>query len=874
RVDYEYYTSSIIGSIALDDSGNPGIVYYTIDEIGDFVWDGVESWWGGDGNVTTSLVYAKYSGSTWSSSTVYTFPLKFAPDGEAMFVVMGQSYYPYLITNTNTLDISQVEITQVDNKSMVDIEFWRAGVSLVYNTSTLDVGIAYMADDGSGTDQDLFFVTSSVLVAPSAPTGLTATPSTSTQIDVTWNSTGGATSYILYRSTDNFSTTSTVTTTALTSYSDTGLTASTQYYYKVAAINEIGTGNVSTAVNTTTLAGAVPYDGSLPLLPTNSKQKLVYANDIYYLTFTSSTSGLWDIYITTSTSGGAGTWSEPVVVSASNIKTDDNGPQSFEFVYNTTASSFALAYTSTSSITYFTTSTNAVSWSTPVSGQMLIGGYFNFDYIGNNVLFVGKSNTVGVHGALSSYSTNGGSTFVTSSVFTRDVSAADDPSSSMLGARIGGDGSLHMIYFSGGEDGTIIPHQLIYASSTDNGVSWTTTTIGTEIGTNSIGLELGTLSLNSNDDPGVIYLNVDAFDGSNVTYTARIAKQSALGVWSTSTINSSLTTNGISGFPKEPVLLFVGSDYPLTFYPGANYNPVWAVSTTTDPYVFSNTTVSSTVIGDNTSHGMVYVTSTEIVAMSYIDNAGQLYFVTSSLALPAGSAPTAPSGVTASGISTSSIEYFYWTDNSDDEDGFIIGTSEDSVNYDDPDPIEGLTPNTQYWFHVGAYNAYGTSTYAVTTTYTNPDVPGTPTISNVSTSSLTLTWNENLNASNTAYYILYSDGTTSTISSATTTSITGLTPNTEYTFAVRAEYLGSPGTYTAYSASSTETYTLASTPTAPTVTTTSATSLNVTVADDGATTYAVKVVTGATTKYLQADGTIGDSAVWFTYDKLYCFSRW
>ncbi|HAT03628.1 MAG TPA: hypothetical protein DCS29_02505 [Candidatus Magasanikbacteria bacterium] len=863
RTDYQLYFFEKTETLTIDNDGNPGVVYYKVDSFGEgCTWDDVDESWIGDCDVTVSLHYAKYDGMSWSSSTATTFliastigidvtpKLVFAQDNEALFAGAGPNSYPYLIINTNTLDINQFGITQIDNKAMIQISPYSVGIGLVYDTSTLGVGFVFIGDDGSATDSDIWFAQSSAVVVPFAPTGLTATPSTTTQIDLAWDNVGGATSYILYRDTDSgFSATTTVTTTALTSYSDTGLSASTQYYYKVAATNAVGASTPSSAVNTTTLAGAPAYDGNLPTLPSGSKQKLVYTDDLYYLAFTSSTDDLFDIYITTSTSGVDGTWSEPTVISPENIKIDgENGVMLFDFVYNTTANDFGLAYVaSTTGITYFTTSTNAISWSTGVSTISPVGGYLSFDYKGNNVLVVSKNNTLGIHSSRSSYSTDGGSTWVTSTVFSRDVSGAGDPSSEILGAQIGGDGSLHTLFYSAG-DGGIVPHQLIYASSTDNGVSWTTTTVGTEVGDDSMSLELGALSLDSNDDPGVLYLELNNISGEgpiDVTSTVRLAKRSALGVWTTSTIYYPASAIGVSGFPKYPKLEFVGSDYPLAFHFGNNYNPVWSVSTTTDPYVYTNNTLNADVVGNNTSFGLVYVTSTEIVAMTYIDNAGQLYFATSSLSLPVGSAPTAPSNVNAFGISTSSVEYFYWTDNSSDEDGFQVGVSNDGENYNSDDvqvanttstidggSITDLLPNTYYWFHVGAYNSFGTSTFAVTSTYTNPVSPGTPTASNVSTSSLALTWEDNLNASNTVYYILYSDGTTSTVSSATTTSITGLTPNTEYQFAVRAEYLGDPGTYTTYSASSTATTTNPNIPGTPSASANGQTSMIVTWVDN------------------------------------------
>ena len=97
---------------------------------------------------------------------------------------------------------------------------------------------------------------------PGAPTGLTATASGQTQIDLSWNapaSNGGAaiTGYRIEVSTDgsSWSILSANTGSTATRYSHTGLTAGSARHYRVSAINSAGTGpasNVATATTDTT----------------------------------------------------------------------------------------------------------------------------------------------------------------------------------------------------------------------------------------------------------------------------------------------------------------------------------------------------------------------------------------------------------------------------------------------------------------------------------------------------------------------------------------------------------------------------------------------------------------------------------------------
>ena len=100
---------------------------------------------------------------------------------------------------------------------------------------------------------------------PAAPTGLTATASGQTKIDLSWtapSNDGGATitGYKIEVSTDGASWSDLVTDTGstTTSYSHTGLTAGSTRHYRVSAINSAGTGIASSADSATTTTAAKP----------------------------------------------------------------------------------------------------------------------------------------------------------------------------------------------------------------------------------------------------------------------------------------------------------------------------------------------------------------------------------------------------------------------------------------------------------------------------------------------------------------------------------------------------------------------------------------------------------------------------------------
>ena len=92
---------------------------------------------------------------------------------------------------------------------------------------------------------------------PAAPTGLTAAAASSSQINLSWTASTGATSYNVKRATVSGGPYTTVATGVTgTTYNNTGLTASTTYYYVVSAVNGGGEGANSTQASATTVPAA------------------------------------------------------------------------------------------------------------------------------------------------------------------------------------------------------------------------------------------------------------------------------------------------------------------------------------------------------------------------------------------------------------------------------------------------------------------------------------------------------------------------------------------------------------------------------------------------------------------------------------------
>ena len=92
--------------------------------------------------------------------------------------------------------------------------------------------------------------------APATPTGLTATASSSTQINLTWNAVLGATSYTVYYGTTASSVSTNLGTTTNASYTFTNANPGTTYYFQVTATNANGESGRSSTTSATTQSGS------------------------------------------------------------------------------------------------------------------------------------------------------------------------------------------------------------------------------------------------------------------------------------------------------------------------------------------------------------------------------------------------------------------------------------------------------------------------------------------------------------------------------------------------------------------------------------------------------------------------------------------
>jgi fibronectin type 3 domain-containing protein len=144
-----------------------------------------------------------------------------------------------------------------------------AGTTYYYVVEATDgFGMSAASAQGSGTTQG-----GTCSAVPSAPGGLTATATSSSAIGLSWSAVTppancSISSYKVYGSTTSGFTpgsSNLLSSTAATSYSNTGLAASTTYYYVVEAVDADGTSAASTQASAKTSAATC---GTVPSAPT------------------------------------------------------------------------------------------------------------------------------------------------------------------------------------------------------------------------------------------------------------------------------------------------------------------------------------------------------------------------------------------------------------------------------------------------------------------------------------------------------------------------------------------------------------------------------------------------------------------------------
>ena len=184
--------------------------------------------------------------------------------------------------------------------SFVTIATLAANITSYSDTAGLSADTTYYyrvyasnSTGNSGNSNEASATTTAIpTTVPAAPSGLSATATSETSIDLSWtdNATDEA-NYVVQRSTTSGSGFVTIDDTLAantTSYTNSGLTALTTYYYRVYATNSVGDSGFSNEVSATTPAAATPLPAAN--IPFSVGKKWLYNFD-RTLTWISSTGG-------------------------------------------------------------------------------------------------------------------------------------------------------------------------------------------------------------------------------------------------------------------------------------------------------------------------------------------------------------------------------------------------------------------------------------------------------------------------------------------------------------------------------------------------------------------------------------------------------
>jgi hypothetical protein len=198
-----------------------------------------------DGNKST-FGDVSVGATTPNPDNLSAFAATRTSDGALTVMVINkrQGSTPVTVSLANFANAGTAQAWQINSKSQTSI------------TRLADVTVANNSIGTTVPSQSitLFVIPKGVITSPpAAPMGLAATVGSGT-VTMTWNAGGGATSYTVKRSNVSGGPYATVGTTAATTYTDSGLSNGTTYYYVVSASNSAGSSGNSTEIGATPMA--------------------------------------------------------------------------------------------------------------------------------------------------------------------------------------------------------------------------------------------------------------------------------------------------------------------------------------------------------------------------------------------------------------------------------------------------------------------------------------------------------------------------------------------------------------------------------------------------------------------------------------------
>jgi len=732
-----------------------------------------------------------------SATTLNTMPL--APTGLAVFNITQTSLTLSWIDNAT----NETGYKIYQNGVLINTLVTNPTNPQSFNVTGLTPNTAYafrVAAYNTGGEASSQISATTLNSTPAAPTGLAASNITQTSLTLTWND--NATNETGYRIYLDGNPTPVATIAAnLETVNITGLTAGTAYTFGVAAYNTGGegssqisattsssnseaptppTGLVASSITQTTLT--LSWDDNA----TNETGYRVYQNNALIGTLLANT----ELFNVTGLSANT---TYTFRVTAYNA-----GGEGSSQIFATTLSTGPATPTNLT-VSNITQTSLSLSWTDNATNETGYRIYQDNSLIGN----LATNST--------SFNVNG---LTPNTTYTFRVAAYNT----------GGESSAQI------SATTLSPAPAAPTGLAASNITQTSLTLSwTDNATNETGYRVyqdnslvGTLAANSSSF-GVTGLS------PNTTYTLRVTAYNAGGEGSS---QISVTTLPSTPPPLAPTITQISVTH--------NSASVFWIDNATneDEYIISYyatsgggiTTISG--ISANTTqytmYGLLPNTEYRFTVIAY-NNSGQDddSVTATTLSVPPSSSPEAPTELNA--FVTDTTVTLSWTDNADNEDGYRVYQNGNLINTIQANSngyfIGGLTRNTLYTFRVAAYNTIGEgSSQLSVTTLSNPipNLPAFPSnlvVSNITQNSLTLSWTDN--ATNEDGYRVYQNGVliNTLIANSQSFNVTGLSPNTTYTFRVAAYNI--VGEASAQVSATTSSAT--NPPPAPTITQTSAT---------------------------------------------------
>jgi fibronectin type 3 domain-containing protein len=239
--------------------------------------------WNGQGGETifyqSEMPYDVPSEAAWMDGSIYGYASYYVSPTVTTHTAYGLGVYSYFDLGVDIIANSGITVPIAAGVTVTDaVTVFLNGSGQITYTITSDSPTV----DNAGTVADsasyISYVTSyggsngSCSTAPGAPGGLSATATSSSQISLSWGASSAGSSctvsYNVFRSTTSGFTPSSsnqiASSLAGTTYADSGLAASTTYYYVVEAVDAAGSSAPSPQASAETLGGS---DGSCSTVP-------------------------------------------------------------------------------------------------------------------------------------------------------------------------------------------------------------------------------------------------------------------------------------------------------------------------------------------------------------------------------------------------------------------------------------------------------------------------------------------------------------------------------------------------------------------------------------------------------------------------------